>query len=409
MITIGRMPQKVQSFFRTVDDQFTRPAFDHFWRLVLALTVCHGATIDRLSRQLRGSTHRTKHGEFLWKSTWDGPWVIQQMALDTLKRLYRKHGGKCFFIIDETQTLKRAKKMAGVGSLFHHATGQYGTGHTMLKVCLWYRGVTIPWGTWLYLKKKDARKEKVPFRKLTELAADSILTAVFPKELEVTVLFDCYYLCPVVTEACRKRHWPFIGMGKPNRWFMANGGKHRLRDYGRNVLRRSGVWCFLRGLVGKGKYQVAERTGYVKKIGDVKIVFSRRRGDRHAVALVTSNLKAPMREVVADYLKRWAIEVWIKSQKQQLGLGDYRVLRYRAIQRHLALVDIAYACLTHVGLKSCREQGQKNNNVLRLPSIQTLKTRMRQIIWQEEIQHVIKRSHDHSVIVRLEKLLSMAA
>ncbi|MEE8385444.1 MAG: hypothetical protein V3S01_05975, partial [Dehalococcoidia bacterium] len=30
-----------------------------------------------------------------------------------------------------------------------HATGKYGTGHTILKVCLWYRGVTIPWGSWL--------------------------------------------------------------------------------------------------------------------------------------------------------------------------------------------------------------------------------------------------------------------
>src|SRR3990170_1817119 len=72
----------------------------------------------------------------------------------------RKHGGKCYFIIDETQTLKRAKKMSGVGKLFHHASGKYGLGHTMLKVCLWYRGVIIPWGTWLYLKEPDAKKGK---------------------------------------------------------------------------------------------------------------------------------------------------------------------------------------------------------------------------------------------------------
>jgi hypothetical protein len=31
-----------------------------------------------------------------------------------------------------------------------------------------------------------------------------------------------------------------------------------------------------------------------------------------------------------------------------LGLGDYRVLRYQAVVRHLRLVDCAYACLTHV-------------------------------------------------------------
>ena len=212
----------------------------------------------------------------------------------------------------------------------------------------------------------------------------------------------------MVTEACRKRHWHFIGVGKPNRWFKANGGDHRLRDYGPNVLARSGVWCFLHGLSRKGKYQLAERIGQIKKIGKVKVVFSRRRRDRKVIAIVTDDLKRPMRDVVADYLKRGAIELWIKSQKQQLGLGDYHVRRYRAIERHLALVDIAYACLTHVGLKTHRAQGQntKNKNMLYLPSIQQLKVQMRQMIWQEEIQNVIKTSHEQSVIRRLEKLLA---
>ena len=39
----------------------------------------------------------------------------------------------------------------------------------------------------------------------------------------------------------------------------------------------------------------------------------------------------------------------IKDEKQHLGLGDYRVLRYQAVVRHLCLVDSAYACLTHLG------------------------------------------------------------
>jgi hypothetical protein len=81
---------------------------------------------------------------------------LPAIALDTLRRLRRKNGGKCYFIIDEIQTLKRAKKMQGVGSLFHNATGKHGRGHTMLKVCLWYRAVPLPWGTWLYLKEEDA-------------------------------------------------------------------------------------------------------------------------------------------------------------------------------------------------------------------------------------------------------------
>jgi len=47
--------------------------------------------------------------------------------------------------------------------------------------------------------------------------------------------------------------------------------------------------------------------------------------------------------------------------------------------------------------------------VLRLPSIQQPMAQMRQMIWQEEIQNVVKHTHDKSVLARLTKLLSMAA
>ena len=107
------------------------------------------------------------------------------------------------------------------------------------------------------------------------------------------------------------------------------------------------------------------------------------------------------------YPKRWHIELLIKDEKQQLGLGDYRVLRYRAVVRHLHLVDIAYACLTHLGLKDQRAQGRKKTTkVLRLPPISQLKTRMRQLVWREAVQDVVKHSHERPVIRRLEKLLA---
>jgi SRSO17 transposase len=408
MITIGRMPQKVQRFFAPAHRYFGKKAWVHFWQLVLALSISHGSTLDRLSKLLRNSTHRTKHGEFLWQSHWEAPQVIQQIALDILKRLRHKKASQLFFIIDETQTLKRAKKMAGVGKLFHHASGKYGTGHTMLKICLWYRGVTIPWGTWLYLKKEDAQTEKLPFRKLTQLAAEAIRQAPLPAGLNITVLFDCYYLCPTVVEACRSRGWHYIGVGKLNRRFFIHGQSRRLGRYGRNVLRREGRWHSIAGLAKTRWYQLAGRIGNLNKLGIVKVVFSRRRGERNLVALVTDDLHASMKRIVADYLKRWAIELMIKDQKQHLGLGDYRVRRYEAVVRHLLLVDAAYACLTHVGWKAHRAQGhqQKKENVLRLPPISQLKTRMRQMIWQETIQEVIKNSHEKLVIRRLEQLLA---
>lgn len=406
MLTIGRMPAKCKGFFKGLQDHFAGPAWGHFWGLVLAMTISQAGTIDRLARLLRNSTHRTNHGEFLWRSHWNESWVLQQIALDTLKRLRRKRDRRCYLILDETQILKRAKKMAGVRKLYHHASGRYGTGHTMVKACLYYRGVTIPWAVALCLTPQDAQRQGQPFRKQTQRAADMIRQAPLPTDLQVTVLFDAYYLCPVVVQACTQRGWHYIGVSKANRNITVDGRRHKVGTYGRNVLRH-GRWHRIQGLCSSGSYCLASRTGTMKSLGRVKVVFSRRRNERQIVALVTDDLQASMTSLVADYLKRWAVELLIKDEKQHLGLGDYRVLRYRAVVRHLHLVDIAYACLTRLALDGQDAQGQrKNQNVLRLPPIRQCQARMRQIVWQEAVQDVIRHTHEKPVLRRLEKLLA---
>jgi SRSO17 transposase len=407
MITIGKIPKKLQSFFRPVKKQVSEHVYNYFWSMVLSICISHGSTIDRLVKSLRDSTHRTNHGEFLWRSIWNQSIVMQQIALDMLLSLFNKKDRQLFFIIDDTQNLKRAKKMEAVGKLHHYATGKYGTGHTILKVCLYYRGVTIPWASLLYIKQEHASKLEIPFYKLTELAAQTIREAALPEKFRVTVLFDAFYLCPNVVNACKERKWHYIGVGKSNRWFTIGSVKHKLAKYGRNVLKNSGIWCNVTGLRKTKKYRLAERIGKLNKLGIVKIVFSGRRGENKHIAIVTDDLRASMRTTVADYLKRWSIEMLIKDEKQHLGLGDYRVKRYRAVVRHLHLVDCAYACLTHVGIKSYRAQGQnKSKKVLRLEPISKLKGRMRRIVWQENVQDVIKYSHERPVIRRLEKLLA---
>jgi SRSO17 transposase len=407
MITIGKIPKKLQCFFKPVKSQISEHVYSYFWSMVLSICISHGSTIDRLVKLLRNTTHRTNHGEFLWRSNWDESAVMQQIALDTLRGLFTKKDKHLFFIIDDTQILKRAKKMQAVGKLRHHTTGKYGIGHTILKVCLYYRGVTIPWASLLYIKQEHTGKLKVPFRKLTELAGQVIKDAALPEKFKVTVLFDAFYLCPNVVNACKERKWHYIGVGKSNRWFKIGSVKRKLAKYGRNVLRNSGAWYNIAGLRKTKKYRLAERIGKLNKLGTVKIVFSRRKGENKNIAIVTDNLRASMRTVVADYLKRWSIEMLIKDEKQHLGLGDYRVIRYRAVVRHLRLVDCAYACLTHVGIKTYRAQGQnKSKKVLRLEPISKLKDRMRRIVWQENVQDVIKYSHEKPVIRRLEKLLA---
>jgi len=408
MMTIGRMPRVLFSFFQPQRRFFSQPAWPHFWGLVMAMAVGVEHTVGRLNGLLRKHTHRTNDGEFLWRSHWDESEVLRAIALQQFRRLYRK-GETIYFIIDDTQTLKRAKKMAAVGKLYHHAEKRYATGHTILKVCLYYRGVTIPWGSWLYVKREHAAGLGLSFATLTELAARAIDSLPFPPDFPVTVLFDSFYLCANVVRAVENKGWHYIGVGKSNRRLNVEGssqGGHRLSSYASNVLRRSGKWVKITGLQRTHSYRVAARIGTMKKLGEVQVVFSRRRGDGAVIVLVTNDVKRSPQRVVGDYLRRWSMEMLIKDEKQNLGLGAYRVLRYRAVVRHLHLVDCAYACLTHVGLEAQRAQGRKDaKNVLRLPPIRQLKQELRQKVWNEAIKEVARVSHERAVLRRLEKLL----
>ncbi len=408
MLTIGKIPQNVKTFFRPTHNVVSAHVYSYYCNLAMAICISHGSTIDRLVKLLRNSTHRTNYGEFLWRSDFDEAAIVGDQAIAMLKRLYKKGCKDCLLIIDDTQTIKRAKKMQAVGRIHHHASGKYCMGHTIVKAALFYRGVTIPLGSWLYVKKEHAKKLKVPFKKLTELAGKIVLDADIPDKFDVTVLFDAFYLCPAVVNACQERKWPFISVSKSNRWFTVNSRKHKVGSYGRNILRRTGRWYSIKGLRKTSSYKLAQRIGIMNKLGEVKVVFSKRRNDRAVIALVTDDTRLSMKKVVSRYLKRWAIEVMIKEQKQHLGLGDYRVWRYRAIVRHLSLVDSAYACLAHVGINDQRAQGNKNDtkDMLSLPPISQLKARMHQFVWNQEVQNVIKFSHEKPVIRRLEKLLA---
>ena len=75
--------------------------------------------------------------------------------------------------------------------------------------------------------------------------------------------------------------------------------------------------------------------------------------------------------------------------------------------RHLHLVDVAYACLTHVGLNAQRAQGQKKTKrVLQLPPIRQLKADLRHAAWNEAVKDVVRVSHERPVLRRPEKLLA---
>lgn len=404
---INSQPRCCKRFFTPVRESLRSEHFAHFWRIVVLLAaLCGRRSLSAVVEATGRRRTRQAISHFLDQDTWDSVWLLRKKALDTLRELGWRTGDTVYALLDDTQKRKRAKRMEAVQKLFLHAEKLYAPGHTIVSCALVYRGVVIPYAVRLWapeafcLGAAKRGEPAMPFRKSTELAAEMIAGLALPSAGKVIVLFDAFYLCPVVLSACQSRDFAWISVAKKNRNFFPDGrnrDKHKLSSYGRNQLRRNARTIS----IGRTKYRLAERVGRLSRAGEVKLVFSRRGRERAWVVLVTNQRNWSAKTVVSHYLKRWGIEVFFKMSKQHLGLGDYQVLGYRAVERHLHLVLIAYLLLTHLALQTpdVKAKLKERHSVLRLPSIPKLQQELRATLWQEAI-HSVENSASQRTFAR---------
>ena len=238
--------------------------------MVLAIAAMHGRrNLRRIEQACRNHRTRQSIGFFLTRAHWDAPEALRQTALDTLKHLGWKPNQRIYVLVDDTQKRKRGKRMDAVSKIFLHAEKVYAQGHTIVGCALLYRNVVIPYAVRLWAKERfcaETNKPSYPgdpvaFRKLTQLAADTISEVAVPRAI---VLFDSYYLCLPVIRICKEKGYRFVSVAKKNRNFFPNGRLHdkrRLSNYGANVLRRAGRWFTSRGK----KHRLATRVGQLSK------------------------------------------------------------------------------------------------------------------------------------------------
>jgi SRSO17 transposase len=414
MPKMTRFPFFGKRFFRRARKLVGCCHFAHLWRVVTALAASTGRpSLRKLEKLTNRRRSRQSVAFFLTQAQWDAPELLRQTALDTLVRLGWKPGQTVYVVLDDTQQQKRAKRMDAVSQIFLHAEKVYARGHTILGCALVYRGVAIPYAVRLWASQAFCQSTQQPsypdqpvaFRKLTELAADALRSV----ELEqAIVLFDAYYLCPAVLEACREKGFPFIGAVKKNRNFFPDGrprDKRKVQRYGKNVLDREGRW---QAVAGK-PHRLAERVGDLSRAGRVKLVFSRRRRETSWIALATSRLRWSAKTVVGHYRSRWPIEVLFKMSKQHLGLGDYQLLRYRGVERHLHLVLIAHLLLTHLAAEAVDAQALSADATkpLRLPGISQLKQLLRSKLFDDAVASLENGKRYRDVAKKIKQLFEL--
>lgn len=419
--TIGRIPGELKGFFTRLRRHVRAPVFRHLRGYVLAVAVATGKRdVKTLHRWLPQGACRQNLTDFLIAAPWEPETLLEAAARQVLADLRLPPRTRLYLIVDASKKTKRGTQMDGAHRFYVPMGGRCGFGHEFVLATLRVGDVCVPWAVKLFVPKAFARSPRgqalgVRHQTFNALAAD--ILAAFPEALvrryDIVVLFDAGFFNETVVDACTARGLTYIGRAQRNRAFRpeTGGGERSCRTYGPGVVRYSGEEIRLPGSRGQSRYRVAVRDGTMRKVGAVRVVFSRRLRDRRAAILVTNDRTLSARAVVDAYRQRWGIETLFKQLKQHLGLGDYRTSAFTGVVRHLHLVCLANLVLTHLGLTGSRrtDRARAATPMPKLPSVPVLQAALRARLWGTHATGLKRRRNGSAVLRALRRLLPEAA
>ena len=411
MFRIVNFPSALKGFFGSLTTCFHWEHFEYFRLLVLLVAFAWGRrNVSNLCRHLPdcGRPHRTRFNNFLLLDRWDAEAALRTKAYELLRRLDPHPGDVVELIIDDSKKEKRGRDMEAVGFLHDPVTGRKVRGHDYVKAVIRFKGYTIPFAIALYVKREHCRAVGVRFRKLTQIASEFINAFSPPDGIKVRVLFDSFYFCRLVAEACRAKGFRFVSTIKSNRSLFKGGRKLKAGRYAKSLFGRGKKRSMtIKKDGGSVRYTYADAGALMLNgVGEARVIFSRKGGEKHILGIATDDTTLKADEIIRAYDDRWAIEVFFKSAKQHLGLGQYQNGSYRAAVTHLHLVCFAHALLTHIAMDGESAKGKRNN--ARRRSTADLQNELRRIVWEDLADHLRRLPDGNSVIKELGRLLIVA-
>lgn len=204
----------------------------------------------------------------------------------------------------------------------------------------------------IYLREKTVRRlnrnravdQRLPFLSKNSLARMILeaLRPLLPAGWQVYVQFDSWYASKRLIKYVLRQGWHVICALKYNR--LLDGlrlDKHahamRHRHYTRVRVTATDNQ--------KTTYFVRRQEGRLADIPrDVRVFFSKRHPWAHALAyILCTDLSCSANLALQGYCWRWSCEVVNFYTKTQLGLTDFRVQSYEAVDKYMVVVHLAWA------------------------------------------------------------------
>jgi len=343
----------------------SKPQRQHMLNLADALLVCEDTkTLAALQRQFLDAPDASNMADYLRISPWNAAegrstiranqveWVIAEAER-------RKEPKELSINIDDSLGEKdRDTRHLEPVDWFHDHTQSSKT-RPVFKNAFCYLEATIRIGTLvvtvdlrLYLRAKTVRRlnryrspeRRIPFRSKNSLARAMLeaLRPLLPEGWTITVQFDSWYASEQLLKYIHRQGWQVTCGLKHNR--ILNG--HRIDHLASALKHRRYTVVSLTAADGnQQRYYVRQTTGRLKEVPyDVRVFFCKRHPREQSPAyFMSTDLTRSAQQALQGYRGRWSCEVLNFYLKTQLGLADFRVQSYEAVDKYLVVVWLTWA------------------------------------------------------------------
>ena len=369
--------EALTSFVFALQLALYQPQIRHLLQIVDALLVCNQRkTLSNLSRLLHLAPDPKALADFFRESPWTVDLIGQprkQFMVCKLLELASKAGLPLTILASLDDSLgKKGKATKHLEAVDYHHNHTESTrkrqswcnGYVYVELHLQIGPFGFLFDTRLYLREKKVRQlnrgrsleKRLAYRSKYHLAREMLLEmdALLPAGSQVYVLFDSWYASAKLINLCLRRNWQVICALKANRKLE----KQRIDRYHQTLSHKPYQRITLEAVDDRRARTYLVRTvrGHLEDIRqEVYVILSKKRpGDPRPKYFLCTDLSLSAEEALKLYQKRWPVEVDNLNLKEILGLGDFRLQAFEAIQKWFAVVNLAINYLQYTAMLAYR-------------------------------------------------------
>jgi hypothetical protein len=374
-------------FFNELGLKLTVPQRQHMLNMADALLVCEDdKTLAALQRQFVQAPDASNMADFLRISPWSANEVRDALRQYQVQRLLAEAQATnaepvIYLNIDDSlgEKDKETRHIEVVDWYHDHIEStkrkpQYKNAFCYLVCTMRIGSQVVTVDLRLYLRQKTVRRlnrqrakgQRIPFRSKYRIARMILeqLRPLLPTGWKVMVQFDSWYASERLIKYCRRQGWHVTCGLKHNRLL---DGK-RIDQHAQALKHK---WyqrvCITTTDGDKHIYFVRRQDGRLANVPhDVRVFFSKRHPRAKALSyFMSTELNCSPKQVLQGYAWRWSCEVVNFYLKTQLGLADFRVRSYEAVDRYMVVVQLAWAYVEQRFARERSAQIQTYGDIIR--------------------------------------------